>query len=112
MDFPNDIDGDVMRQLKENGFNFDNETEVEFIIDFDHWPLTSSEKQVIQTLYANSTCVEPHEEDIKMGDLFGYVQFYITSKVEHNFIVKTQETVTSQMKQYGGCCDSWSVILD
>jgi hypothetical protein len=111
MNFPNDLDGDVMRSLEENSFNFEREAKVEFNIDFKHWPLTDNEIEAIQKLYPNCELIEPEEEDIKNGDLFGYVQFYIVSKVEHEFIVNTQETVTNEMKQYGGWCDSWEVAL-
>ena len=111
MNFPNDIDGDVMRSLEENGFDFDSETEVEFNIDYKHWPLTDNEKEAIQTLYPNCELIEPEEADINNGDLFGYVQFYVVRKIDHEFIVSTQKTVTSQMEQYGGWCDSWAVGL-
>jgi hypothetical protein len=43
VDWPNDADGDVLRRLKENGFEFDKEVEIDFNIDFNHWPLTDEE---------------------------------------------------------------------
>ncbi|MDX2322195.1 MAG: ribonuclease E inhibitor RraB [Moritella sp.] len=111
MNFPNDIDGDVMRSLEENGFNFENETEVEFNIDFKHWPLNNNDKAAIVNLYPNCEFVDPSEMDIENGDLLGYVQIYLTRKIEHEFIVNTQKTLTSKVEQYGGWCDSWGVSL-
>lgn len=111
MDFPNDIDGDVMRSLADHGFNFENEVEIEFNIDFKHWPLTNNEKEAIQKLYANCEFVDPDEEDIENGYLFGHVEFCLMNKIDHEFIVNTQKTVTRQMEQYGGWCDSWGVAL-
>ena len=109
MSFPNDVDGDVLRRLEENGFNFEKEAVVDFNIDFNHWPLNSNEKEAIVKLYPNCEFYDPDDEDIENGDLNGYVQFTIFTKIEHGFIVKTQRDVTNQMKQLGGWCDSWGV---
>lgn len=109
MSFPNDVDGDVLRRLEENGFNFEKEAVVDFNIDFNHWPLSSNEKEAIGKLYPNCEFYDPDDEDIENGDLNGYVQFTIFTKIEHGFIVKTQRDVTNQMKQFDGWCDSWGV---
>ena len=109
MTFPNDIDGDVMRTLEDNNFNFDDEVDIEFIIEFKHWPLSRDEKVAIQQLYANCDFIDPDQYDIENGDLFGYVAFSVTHKVEHEFIVSTQKTASSQMEKFGGLCDSWAV---
>lgn len=109
MSFPNDVDGDVLRRLEYNGFNFEKEAVVDFNIDFNHWPLNSNEKEAIVKLYPNCEFYDPDDEDIDNGDLNGYVQFTIFTKIEHGFIVKIQRDVTNQMKQFGGWCDSWGV---
>ena len=61
MNFPNDVDGDVLRRLKESGFNFEKETVVDFNIDFNHWPLSSNEKEAIGKLYPNCEFYDPDD---------------------------------------------------
>jgi hypothetical protein len=34
MNWPNDVDGDVLRRLESIGFEFDQETDIDFNIDF------------------------------------------------------------------------------
>ena len=109
MSFPNDIDGDVMRTLAENHFNFDEQVEIEFFIEFKHWPLNHDEKTAIQKLYSHCDFIDPEQDDIENGEQFGYVAFSVTHKVEHEFIVNMQKTVSSEMEKFGGVCDSWAV---
>lgn len=67
MNWPDDADGDALRRMEESGFNFDAEVEIDFNIDFDHWPLNKEEKEQIKTLYPNSDIIDPTDEDKEEG---------------------------------------------
>lgn len=112
MNWPNDADGDVLRRLEGNGFNFEKEVEIDFNIDFNHWPLTNEEKEQINNLYPDASFYDPDEEDIEEGNLIGYVQFQLIAKLTYELVMSTQEKVTEQMKQFGGWCESWGVMQE
>ena len=50
MNWPNDADGDVFRRLEEKNFDFDSTVQVDFNIDFDHWPLSKEEQEFVKGL--------------------------------------------------------------
>jgi hypothetical protein len=112
MNWPDDADGDVLRRMEESGFNFDAEVEIDFNIDFDHWPLNEKEKEQIKTLYPNSDIIDPTEEDKADGRETGYVQFTIKDKLTYELVMNMQETVTKQMQNIGGWCESWGALQD
>jgi hypothetical protein len=112
MSFPKDVDGDVLRLFEENGFNFEEVVEVDFNIDFNHWPLNNNEKEAIEKLYPDCVFYDPDTEDIEDGNLIGYVQFTVLSKIDYQFIINTQKNATNQMTQFGGWCDSWGVYTE
>ena len=112
MNWPNDVDGEVLKNLEENGFDFDEEVDLDFIVDFDHWPLSDDEKKSIQTLYPNCTFIDPDEDALDEIDTEPYVQLTINTKLSYDFVVNTQKEITNQMKQYGGWCDSWGVYQE
>ena len=99
MNWPDDADGDLLRMLEEKGFDFDNEVTIDFEID------------AITRCYPGCEFNDPDEEDIAVGEVNGTVNLQINSKVTYEFIVKTQEEITNSVKQYGGWCESWGVLL-
>lgn len=110
MNWPNDADGDVLRGMEESGFNFENEVIIDFNIDFDHWPLSSQEQELVLNHYPNSEIIDPTPEDIEEGIETGYVQFQVKDKLTYDLVIKVQATVTEQMKNIGGWCESWGGI--
>jgi regulator of RNase E activity RraB len=111
MKWPDDADGDVLRILEEKGFDFEKEIKIDFEIEFDHWPLSKNEIGAITRFYPGCELNDPDEEDIAEGILTGTVNLQVTSKVTYEFIVNTQEEITKKVKQYGGWCESWGVLL-
>ena len=110
MNWPNDTDGDVFRSLEKSNFNFEKEYEIDINIDFDHWPLSESEITEIQKLYPNGEIINPAPgKDIGNGKDIGFVQFQIFSKLDYNFIIEVQKSVTMKVSHMGGWCDSWGV---
>ncbi len=110
MNFPDDLDGDVLRELEENNFDFSKEYVIDFNIDFNDWPLKLDAKAAISKIYPNCKFIDPSKEDIANGDLVGYVQFQIIGKLSYDLVVKTQERATDQMQPFGGWCDSWGLF--
>ena len=105
--WPNNADGDVFRRLKKHGFDFNRTTSVNFIIDFDHWPLHTNEREYILNLYPNAIFFEPDEADILEGEEIGDVEITIQSILSYQFVIETQKLLTNQMKVIGGWCDAW-----
>ncbi|MCW8931332.1 MAG: ribonuclease E inhibitor RraB [Gammaproteobacteria bacterium] len=110
MYWPNDIDGDVFKRLESHNFDFSKQHEIEFIIDFDTWPLPTKTISEIEELFPECEFIEPDEEDIRNGDTTGYVQFYITEMLTYKFIINKQKEITKKVKPFGGWCDSWGVM--
>ena len=112
MNWPNDADGDVLRRLDSDGFDFEKEHVIDFNIDFNSWPLSKEVVEAITKLYSNCEFIEPDEEDIENGDLIGYVQFQFFGKLTYDLVVNTQANATQQTKQFGGWCESWGLMQD
>ena len=111
MNWPNDADGDgdVLRRLESDNFDFNIARTIDFNIDFNSWPLSSENKKSLNTLYPNCVFIDPDEEDIKNGDINGYIQFSIKDKLTYNLVIETQKETTEKTKQFGGWCESWGV---
>ena len=110
MDWPDDADGDVLRRMQESGFDFDREAEIDFNIDFSHWPLSQEEVNQVKKIYPYSEIIDPTEEDKADGMETGYVQFTIQEKLTYELVINTQEKVTKQMHNIGGWCESWGAF--
>jgi len=110
MNWPDDADGDVLRRLETDGFDFEKECEIDFNIDFKDWPLPTPTIEALKKLYPNSQVIDPDQEDLKKLDLAGYAQFQIAGKLTYDLVVSTQKEVTEQMKPFGGRCESWGVM--
>ncbi len=80
MSWPNDADGDVLRRLESDGFDFTKEHSIDFNIDFNVWPLSDDTIRAIENKFPGCEFIDPDEEDIKNGDVTGYVQFRIKEK--------------------------------
>lgn len=109
MNWPDDADGDVLRRLEDDSFDFSKEHTIDFIIDFNSWPLSSPDEKAIKELYPSCEFIEPDEDDIENGEANGYVQFSLTSKLTYEFVIAKQKEITDKTKQLGGWCDSWGV---
>ena len=109
MNWPDDADGDVFRRLESGGFNFNTEHIIDFNIDFEHWPLSTEAIKAFKYWYPNCEFVEPDEEDIKNGEMNGYILFTITNKLTYKLVIETQQEATKKAKKYGGWCESWGI---
>jgi hypothetical protein len=98
--------------MEESGFDFTKEHDIDFNIDFDHWPLSTEEQRIITKLYPNCQFVNPEPEDIEEGENIGYVQFYIKSKVTYELVMNIQKKTTDAVHGIGGWCESWGVLQE
>ncbi|GAB1266728.1 ribonuclease E inhibitor RraB [Aurantivibrio infirmus] len=110
MTWPNNADGDVFRRLESDNFDFSMEYEIDFNIDFEHWPLSTNECEHIVGLYPNAEIIDPDEEDLEEGIDVGYVLIKIRNELQYEFIINTQQLLTEQMSNIGGVCESWGVL--
>jgi len=112
MNWPDDTDGDVLRGMQESDFDFEKKVDIDFNIDFEHWPLSEEEKNHVASLYPNCEFIDPTEEEIADGIDMGYVQFQIHDKVTYDLVVNTQAAVSKEMVKLGGWCESWGVMQE
>tara|TARA_R110001583_G_scaffold66418_1_gene190920 strand:- start:182 stop:499 length:318 start_codon:yes stop_codon:yes gene_type:complete len=104
LNFPNDVDGDVLRRLEESGFDFSKTWEIDFNVDFNSWPPAQEALNILEKEYGAIEVFEPEEESD------GYVLFNITSIVTYDLIMDTQRKASSLASTFGGVCESWGVL--
>jgi len=102
MGWPNDADGDVMRQLHAEGFDFDREIEIDFNIDFKDWP--SSQVFMNELAKAYPDCEISLEDD--------YVLLKIAAQLTYPFVREMQAKLTQIAQPHGGRCESWGVLWE
>ena len=91
MNFPNDVDGDVLRRLEDSGFDFSKKWEIDFNVDFNSWPPSQEALSILEKEYGAIAVFEPDEQSS------GYVLFNITSIVSYELIMDTQRKASSLM---------------
>ena len=104
LNFPDDVDGDVLRRLEESGFDFQKSTTIDFNVDFDYWP---PHPDAVSKLKEFAGAIEIYEPD---GEYSGYILFNIHQILSYKLVIDTQENVTSLVAEYGGVCESWGVL--
>jgi len=98
--WPNDADGDILRKLLSNGFDFTEKYKIDFCIDFNNWPQPDGVKSVLYEYFTNLKVFE-HEKY-----MLGVIHDYLT----YDLVIKVQGEVTNLISNYGGACDSWGVL--
>ena len=109
MKWPNDPDGDVLRRLQAEGFDFSREHTIDFNIDFNSWPLSPEATAAVTEAYQSCEIVQPDEEDTRNGKDTGYVQFQIVAKLTYELVIGVQEEATEKAKPFDGWCEPWGV---
>jgi len=109
MTWPRDVDGDVFRRMRDDGFDFTRVHEIEFTAEFDRWPPPSEAVSILRSMFAGAQAVDA-EVDSSTGERFGgYFAFKIRAIVTYELVMKTQAEVTRAMSPFGGRCESWGV---
>lgn len=109
MQWPNDADGDVFRQLKAHDFDFQQPCVVHFNVDFDDWPPAPDALELLDELYDDVTLIEADEQDLAEGAEAGYVQIQIEELLSYEFVVELQVQITRQLQAFAARCNSWGV---
>lgn len=104
--WPDDADGDALRQLHAYGFDFDARHRVDFHVDFDHWPPPAEFVAELAALYPEVQAIEPD------GDDDGYLLFTVEAQLSYDWLGTMQQQISSLAAPYGGSCQSWGVPHD
>lgn len=104
MSWPENADGDVLREMQQAGFKFSKPCLIDFNIDFEEWPPTEAAVRILERQYPSVKIYEPTSESE------GYIQLQLFELLSYGLVVKTQEYVTELMAPYGGTCESWGVL--
>lgn len=103
-DWPNDADGDVLRRLAAHGFDFSRSWPVEFNVDFEPWPPSAEELQLLEAAYGELRMYAPEEDGA------GYVQFVVTGPLTYAGLMSVQNHASDLVSRFGGVCESWGVL--
>ena len=104
MQFPDDVDGDVLRRLQETGLDFSQPQNVEFIVDFCFWPPDPEALSILRNKYGSIQIFKPED------DRYGYAVLNARALITHAFLVGTQKEISTLMSNYGGSCEAWGVL--
>lgn len=103
-EWPQDVDGDVFRNMQESGFDFSQQFDIEFIVDLETWPPSEAFLNALQTRQPRIKVYEPDE----YGD--GYVMFIVHAQLTYDLVMSVQKEISEFAAPYGGVCDSWGVM--
>lgn len=98
---PDDADGDVIRGLQEDGFNFTEKCLVDFIVEFEKWPPPSDALSILSKKHPSVKLCKPSD------GYDGYVLVQIQDLLSYEFVTRVQTEITSLMIRFGGRCNSW-----
>lgn len=101
--WPQDADGDVLRSLLDDGFDFDNPVDIDFNVDFSTWP---PPEQFLETLRAQFPHLQVYEPDSHDG----YVRFVVHALLTYDLVMFVQNSVSQMAAPFGGVCESWGVL--
>ena len=101
--WPDDADGDALRRIERDGFDFATPCTIDFNVDFDPWPPPAAAMAILQARFPG---VQAHADDEG-----GYVQFQVHARLSHRLVTSLQDEVTALMAPHGGVCDSWGVLM-
>jgi len=101
-DWPNDADGDVLRNLQKKSFDFGRAVKVDFFVDFFDWPPCETAIASIKRAKPDA-CIKLYSED-------QYILIEIIHEVTYDFVVSVQAELTNICRPFGGVCESWGVL--
>jgi hypothetical protein len=105
VDWPDDVNGEVLRTLKDGGFDFSKPSLIDFNVDFQSWPPHPEALRLLSRDYPSAMVCE--EEECHAG----YLEFQVYALVTYELVTNTQSHVTELMGPYKGRCSSWGVVF-
>ncbi|WP_337957898.1 ribonuclease E inhibitor RraB, partial [Pseudoalteromonas sp. GABNS16H] len=104
MSWPEDADGDVLRRLDEQGFDFSSRLDIDFMIDFKGWPPSSKAIDLLVDKFGSVEIYDPDDE----GQ--GYILVKVNDRLTCELVVHYQSEISLIMGAYDGWCESWGVL--
>lgn len=104
--WPNDADGDILRRLKVDGFDFSMKHDVDFVIDFVDWPPSEEALKFLQSEFSSIRIYFDSEFNA------GNVTVTVKSIITYEFVISVQRDINSKLKHLKGWCESWGVWHD
>lgn len=108
-EFPEGADGEVFVRLSEDGFDFSNPHQIEFIVDFRQWPPAEEAIDLLTHKYESVERIEAGDGDLD-DDAYLIVSFMAV--VEYDWVIRKQRELSDLVAKYDGWCDSWGVMTD
>ena len=105
-DWPDGADGDVLRRLADDGLDFSKPYEIDFNIDFEHWPPQSEAFERVRARYPAASLIAP---DDGFG---GYILVCVSALLTYDLVMEVQRDLTQLTAPFGGVCESWGVLHD
>ncbi|MEM7283203.1 MAG: HIT domain-containing protein [Pseudomonadota bacterium] len=107
-EWPDDVDGDLLRRLKQQHFDFESAATLYFHVAFENWPPQPAAVEVLRTHYHDVTLFDapqggPADE--------AYVELKICDLLSYKLVTEIQTHVSKIMEPFHGSCDSWGVML-
>lgn len=106
MSWPNDADGDVLRRMEEDGFDFSKPHVIDFNVDFDDWPPDPRAVSLLKKRYPGTVVRDPKD------GYAGYLQFQLHERVSYELVMRVQREVSVFVAPFNGRCESWGVMQD
>lgn len=103
VDWPDDVDGDVLRRMEEAGFDFSAPVDIDFNIDFESWPPPAQFMEKLIAIYPKARLIEPEDDD----DDEGYVEIVVHDLLTYDLVIRLQRELSELAAPYGGVCESW-----
>ena len=103
-DWPDDADGQVLRCLRDKGFDFSKQYVVDFNVDFEEWP---PNPEALRHIHREFKITSEYVDDVSGR---GSIVVKIEAKLSYSFVVETQQRLTDLASEFGGWCDSWGVL--
>lgn len=103
LNWPDDVDGDVLRRMQEAGFDFSAPVDIDFNIDFESWPPSAQCMAKLTAIHPNAKLIEPEDDD----DEEGYVQIVVHDLLTYEMVIRVQRELSELVAPYGGVCESW-----
>ena len=100
VEWPDDADGDVMRRLRDAGFDFSLEAEVDFNIDFDRLPPDSAVIGLVEAKFPSARV------SIDGDSILVQVRGLVTC----DFVTGMQANLTQLSPEFAGRCESWGIL--
>lgn len=104
MGWPDDADGDVLRRMQANGFDFSKPAVIDFDVDFASWPPSAEAMMVIQRTFRQ---VDAYNLE---ADSDGYIEIKVFAFVTYDLVMSMQSSISAITGPFGGKCQSWGVL--